>query len=114
MRLIGWRHPVRHVRRKAVRGIYRSLVPRKRGRRHRGGSRRSSGGRASYQSANDEQMSPACCGGCLLGLPFFLGGIVALAVGAQNVGMWIWVTGGILGLIVSVVLTILFAKTPTQ
>ena len=74
MRLIGWRHPVRHVRRKAVRGIYRSLVPRKRRGRHSASRGRGSGYRGTRRTGAAMPFNPAGCG-CELAL---LAGVIEL------------------------------------
>ena len=88
---LGWRHPVRKVRRKATRSLYRSLTPTRQRRRHRaGGGRRNAV--ATQRQVPATPANPAVNGFCLFSGLGCVGAIIATAAGAAAALGW-----GILG-----------------
>ena len=96
---LGWRHPVRKVRRKATRSLYRSLTPTRHRRRPRAG-----GGRrhaiATQRQVPATPANPAVNGFCLLSGLGCVGAIIATAAGAAAALGWgIFGAGIVLGIV---------------
>jgi hypothetical protein len=105
---LGWRHPVRKVRRKAVRGVYRGLMPRKRRRRRKTWSAPRT--RAANRKVEPTTpASPASVGCVILSVSgCFAGVMISAASGNAAAGWWIAGVGVGLGVLALFVLP----KTP--
>ena len=93
----GWRHPVRKMRRKGVRAVYRGLTPRK---RH---SHKSRGGVPRRPTSVSTDTDPATCGFCLLSGLGCVGAVFAAGAGLAALAYGLVALGVTLGLAVAVV-----------
>ena len=95
----GWRHPVRKMRRKGVRAVYRGLTPRK---RH---SHKSRGGVPRRPTSVSTDTDPATCGFCLLSGLGCVGAVFAAGAGLAALAYGLVALGVILGIAIAVVVS---------